>query len=74
MDEYKKVYEEPILAETLENLEEYRIWLNDLLEDESIPYKTEIQRVHNNSVVGIMFVFDVILEFYVYERDIENVK
>ena len=73
MDEYKKVYEEPILAETLEKLEEYRIWLNDLLEDESIPYKTEIRR-ENNSVIGIMFDYDLILEFYVYESDVDYVK
>ena len=72
MEDYKKVYEEPILPETAEDLSKYRIWLNDILEDESIPYKTEIRKV-NNSVVGIMFDYDMILEFYVYENDYNHV-
>ena len=73
MENYVKVYEEPILQETVADWSEYRIWLNELLEDESIPYRVETKRT-NSSVVGIMFDYDLILEFYVYENDVEYVK
>ena len=73
MEEIKKVYEEPILEVTEDNLSNYRIWLNELLEDEAIPYKTQIKRI-DTGLFGIMFDYDMVIEFYVSERDVQMVS
>ena len=42
MEEWIKVYEEMIIQQK-EDITEQRIWLNDILEDQAIPYKNEFE-------------------------------
>lgn len=73
MSEWIKIYEEPILSETCEDFSKYRIWLNEILEDEAITYKVEIKKV-STGVSFITFEYDWVIEFYVYPIDTEHVK
>ena len=72
MEKEIKIYEEDIFVESSNNLTEYRIWLNDLLDDEAIPYRTRIVE-KNSGIPGIIFDSDYIIEFYVYENYYEKV-
>lgn len=63
MDEMVKVYEEEIN----ESDENPKIWLNEMLEDEAIPYKNEIKK--DNSKIIILGGATTVLEVYVYKTD-----
>lgn len=73
MEKWIKIYEEPI-GSSLEGIdvENYKIWLNDILDDEAIPYKNSIRY---DSGFALSFSDGVfILEVHIYEKDELHVK
>ncbi len=66
MDEWIKVHEEVIN----EGEENKKIWLNDILEDEAIPYKNEIKTDNRRLIIlGGPVTYATVLEVYVYKSD-----
>ena len=68
MEKWIKIYEEPI-GNSLDGIdvENYKIWLNDILEDEAIPYKNSIRY---DSGFALSFGDGAfIIEVYIYEKD-----
>ena len=71
MNNMVKVYEE-IINEFYENPAECRIWLNEMLDDEAIPYRNEIKVKGDSNDSPINFDTNVVLEIYVYESDVNR--
>ena len=73
MENWIKIYEEPI-GNSLEGIdvENYKIWLNDILEDEAIPYKNSIRY---DSGIALSFADGAfVIEVHIYEKDAIIVK
>ncbi len=70
MDNMVKVYEE-VINKFYENPDDCEIWLNQMLDDEVIPYKNKIVQTNGLSVI---FGSDFLLEVYVNESDVNRVR
>ena len=73
MENWIKIHEEPI-GNSLEgvDVENYRIWLNEILDDEAVPYKNSIRY---DSGFALSFGDGTfVLEVYIYEKDELYVK
>ena len=70
MDEWVKVHEE-VVNESEENP---KSWLNEILDDEAIPYKNEIVKDNSKLIIlGGLTTSTTILEVYVYKSDYDYV-
>ena len=73
MESMVKVYEEVINCSD-EVTSEYKIWLNEMLEDEAIPYENKVIVREEHGELPLVFDTDAVLEIYVYENDVNRVK
>lgn len=73
METWIKIYEEPI-GNSLEEIdvENYKIWLNEMLDDEAIPYKNSIK--YDSGFVLNFSDGMFILEVYVHEQQKDDVE
>lgn len=73
MDNMIKVYEE-VINQNEEVTNDYKIWLNEMLDDEAIPYENKVVVREEHGELPLVFDTDVVLEVYVYENDVNRVK
>lgn len=73
MENWIKIYEESI-GNSLEGIEaeNYKIWLNEILDDEAITYKNSIR--YDSGFALSFGDVTFVLEIYIYEKDAIFVK